>query len=72
MNTEPSNIRDLLAMPIDWQKCSDRPVWLCMIGEEECSLVMNDFPDEPLYTLRWRNQVWDFDDAPSCWVIPRA
>ena len=33
-------------------------------------LRMNDFPDEPLYTLRGEEGAIDIDDAPGCWTIP--
>lgn len=37
---------------------------------QKCILVMNDFPDEPLYTLTYNNESVDFDDKPPCWFIP--
>jgi hypothetical protein len=35
-------------------------------------LRINDFPDEPLFTLFIENQEWGhFDDLPPTWSIPR-
>jgi hypothetical protein len=31
---------------------------------------MNDFPDEPLYTVEVSGERFDFDDAPASWTIP--
>jgi hypothetical protein len=42
-----------------------------MVGGEKCQLLMNDFPDEPLYTLKWRGTSLDLDDSPPSWKIPR-
>jgi hypothetical protein len=47
------------------------PQWHGIHDGEKCELKMNDFPDEPLYTLVWRGERIDFDDAPSSWVLPR-
>ena len=49
---------------------ADRPGWQAIVDDEGCSLTMNDFPAEPLYTVRWRDQQLDFDDSPQCWSIP--
>lgn len=62
-------VEDLLRAEIVWR--SKDGAWSAIVEGQECVLVMNDFPDEPLYTLRWRDQSIDFDDAPSCWRIPR-
>lgn len=37
---------------------------------ESCYLRMNDFPDEPLYTLFYKGESVDIDDSPSGWTIP--
>ena len=36
---------------------------------KECYLKMNDFPDEPMWTLFYKNESADFDDTPKKWVI---
>ena len=35
-----------------------------------CFLRMNDFPDEPLYTLSIENESVDLDQPPAGWIIP--
>jgi hypothetical protein len=65
-------IQDLLAVPIMWLKTPEKPEWSAMVCNELCHLTMNDFPDEPLYTVTWRGQALDIDDAPPGWVIPHA
>lgn len=68
MNT----IRDILNERIQWRKQNDTTRWTDTVGGEPCELTMNDFPDEPLYTVTWRNETLDIDDAPECWLIPRS
>lgn len=36
----------------------------------ECILQMNDFPEEPLYTLFYEEKSIDFDDKPIEWELP--
>lgn len=62
-------IAKLLSLPIIWQKSS--PVsWVAKIDGVECEIRMNDFPDEPLYTLSFQGQSLDIDDVPTKWKIP--
>jgi hypothetical protein len=64
-------IEDLLKKKIEWEKEGGLPKWRGISEGEECQLLMNDFPDEPLYTLKWREGSLDLDDAPASWLIPR-
>jgi len=34
-----------------------------------CKLRMNDFPDQPLYTLAIGNDQASFDDIPRTWTL---
>jgi hypothetical protein len=67
----PKFITDLLSSEITWVKEAGFPRWFGRYNEEKCELNMNDFPTEPLYTVTWRGESLDFDDAPSKWSIPR-
>ncbi|SNB85173.1 Zn-dependent protease with chaperone function [Agrobacterium sp. 719_389] len=72
MIIDPSEpIQRLLKEKIVWAKEAGTPQWHGIHDGEKCELKMNDFPDEPLYTLVWRGERIDFDDAPSSWVLPR-
>jgi hypothetical protein len=71
MSIQITKIDDLLNVAIVWAKESEPTMWLATIDGEVCMLTMNDFPEEPLYTLRWRDDSIDLDDAPACWSIPR-
>jgi len=66
-----TDINQLINIRITWNKKKENPLWIVTIDGEECTLTMNNFPEEPLYTLKWRNHQLNFDDAPSCWIIPR-
>ena len=65
-------VEDILKQPIVWIKRPNLPKseWFAFIDGEECELRMNNFPDEPLFTLSWRGSSIDFDDAPANWSIP--
>lgn len=62
-------IEKLLTARLVWEKHVGQPEWTTMFLGEECRLVMNDFPEEPLYTLAWRGQSMDFDDTPGDWTL---
>lgn len=64
-------INDLLKMEIVWARAGDCFEWSALVGVDQYLLRMNDFPDEPLYTVYWGGQQIDLDDPPSGWVIPR-
>ena len=56
---------------INWQSVkSERAKFYTYIDGERCELRMNDFPEEPLYTLTFRGQSMDFDDRPQIWTLP--
>jgi hypothetical protein len=67
-----SKIDDLLATEITWQKTAGKAEWSATVGGEDCRLKMNNFPAEPLYTLSWRGESLDLDDAPKRWRMPRT
>lgn len=37
--------------------------------KEECHLKMNNFPEEPLWTLFYNNESIDFDETPKKWTV---
>jgi len=65
------SIGDLINGHIAWIKEAGVPRWRAMHRGEKCELTMNNFPEEALYTLKWRGESIDFDDSPSSWSIPR-
>lgn len=69
---DSKGLAHFLLLNIDWRKREGQPVWDAMVGSENVILYMNDFPDEPLYTLEWRKLRLDIEDAPSAWIIPRS
>jgi hypothetical protein len=71
IRSRTTKINDLLGVVIVWAKHPATPTWLATVDGEVCTLTMNDFPDEPLYTLKWRNGSIDLDGAPASWSIPR-
>jgi hypothetical protein len=63
-------IRDLLDTKIFWIKESGRPNWWANALGKRCELRMNDFPEEPLYTVKWGDESLDIDESPPNWSIP--
>jgi hypothetical protein len=64
-------IQDLLKSQVEWIKEHGLPKWHAMVDGEECQLLLNDFPEEALYTLKWRESSLDVEESPPNWSIPR-
>jgi hypothetical protein len=69
---DTGSINALLDARIAWIKEVGSPRWHAMYAGDRCELTMNDFPQEALYTLKWRGERVDLDDSPSNWSIPRS
>jgi hypothetical protein len=66
--TQPVSPKDLLMLPVRWLRVRDG-YWSATVNGHDCSLRMNDFPDEPLYTVAVEGVSIDIDDAPLMWSI---
>jgi hypothetical protein len=65
------DISSLFKEQINWQCVKlGRSKFYASVDGERCELRMNDFPEEPLYTLTFRGQSIDFDDRPKTWTLP--
>lgn len=67
------DIPALFRRRIAWQSVNpggEGPEYYTYINGHRCEIRMNDFPDEPMYTLRFRGQSLDFDNRPSSWTFP--
>jgi hypothetical protein len=64
-------INRLIWYPLKWYPLtnSERDFVTDKYSKDECYLRMNDFPDEPLWTLFYKGDSIDFDDTPSIWHI---
>ena len=64
-------INRLIWSPLKWSPLlsSDRDFMTDKYLNDVCYLRMNDFPDEPLWTLFYKGDSIDFDDTPSVWSI---
>ena len=38
-------------------------------GKNDCWLRMNNFPEEPLWTLFWKGEELEIEDTPEKWDI---
>lgn len=65
------DLKELFKKKIIWQEVTSGGVeFIAEVDGIKCELRMNDFPDEPLYTIRYKGMQMDFNDAPSIWDIP--
>lgn len=57
--------------PMTWEPLKDslRYFECDRYPKEDCFLRMNDFPEEPLWTLFFKGEQIDFDDKPIFWKI---
>ena len=64
------NVKDLLKEQLIWHPVADKGRFVTDgYSTEECYLQMNDFPDEPLWTLTYKEERIDLDDTPRRWKI---
>jgi hypothetical protein len=61
-------LEELRALTIHWLRASGEAEWTTTYQGEEASLRMNDFPEEPLYTLSYRGYSVDFNETPKGWT----
>jgi hypothetical protein len=65
------DIGSLFQKPISWHATKpDSVEFYAYVDGERCELRLNDFPDEPLYTLTFSGQSVSFDDRPRSWSLP--
>ena len=62
------SVKELMRAAVAWRRVAPG-YWHTIVAEEECSLTMNDFPAEPMYTVRAFGEAVDIDDAPGTWTI---
>ena len=64
------DFRSLMETPVSWSATNDLDMpWRASVGEFSLAVRMNDFPDEPLYSLIVDDKVVaHFDDWPSVWT----
>lgn len=64
-------INRLLNEPLVWTPVDgdDRKFVTSKYNIDECWLQMNDFPDEPLWTLFYKGEGKDIEDTPILWKV---
>jgi hypothetical protein len=67
-----NNLDAIVRRVIQWVKVVGAPRWACSIDGTRADLLMGDFLDEPLYTLKFKGHRLDLDEASENWIIPRA
>ena len=69
----PLGIKQVLDTKITWQEVTPGGIeFIAIVQGHACRLRINDFPDEPLFTLTVGSNRFDLDDAPAGWKIPRS
>lgn len=66
-----NEVKKLLSQRLEWKPIpgTKRDYSSDKYSKDECSLRMNDFPDEPLWTLIYKGESIDFDETPRRWKI---
>lgn len=61
----------VLCEPLNWNPMQgeERKFITDKYPEAECWLQLNDFPDEPLWTLFYKGESRDIEDTPILWKI---
>ncbi len=57
--------------PLDWHLIEGQRLkyFTSKYPKVECWIRMNDFPEEPLWTLFYKGETKDFNDTPKLWRI---
>jgi hypothetical protein len=77
VNTTPMGIHPRV-QTVFWRRAPEKDrtaesyvIYEATVSGQKWQLQLNDFPDEPLYTLLVEGQhVEDFNEFPSCWIRP--
>jgi len=63
-------LRDIQQTKITWVATKDDPtIFEAFFNGEHVRLRLNDFPDEPLYTLFLRDKAVDIEEGPTAWHL---
>ncbi|MBO7623757.1 MAG: hypothetical protein J6S82_00415 [Bacteroidales bacterium] len=64
-------INRLLLKPLVWYPVDEKNKIFAtkQFDADECWLQLNDFPDEPLWTLFFKGDALDIEDTPLLWKI---
>jgi hypothetical protein len=62
------SVESLLSMRLDWKKASSGR-WEAVVHGVTCFLLMNDFPEEPLFTVIVGGESLDLEASPPDWRI---
>lgn len=65
------NLSLLFLVPMTWVKDETRKATYVSnkLDPTESFLRMNDFPEEPMWTLFHKGESMDFDDKPAIWKV---
>lgn len=64
-------INRILCEPLTWNPLQgeDRKYFTDKYSHIECWIQMNDFPEEPLWTLFYKGESKNIEDTPTFWKI---
>jgi hypothetical protein len=66
-------VHSLLPRKIEWQKKVGKiGEWYAIVEGDRCELTLNDFPDEPAFTVSVGDQTLDIEDLPTGWIVPHG
>jgi len=65
-------LKNLLSEPIHWKFNSEAGGYYGLWNDEMLFLRLNDFPDEPLYTLIFGLEEINVEDRPPAWTFEQS
>ncbi len=65
-----NEIEKLKNMRLEWHHGTEIGMYYCSAYDrKQCWLRMNDFPEEPMWTLYFKGITVDFDEESPLWII---
>lgn len=58
----------IIASEVYWHR-ADACKYFAIFEDKRYDLTLNDFPDEPLYTLSFENSCIDIENGPRGWTF---
>lgn len=64
-------INRILCEPLVWHPMQgeERRYFTGKYPKDECWIQMNDFPEEPLWTIFYKGETKDIEDTPALWRV---
>lgn len=62
-------ISNYITVSINWTKCIGEPYYKAVVDGQNLILMLNDFPEKAIYTMRAGSLEKEIDEIPNCWKL---